>query len=117
MVEAVAAAPSRPFPTDLLGGLRTQKPKRVAVAVCLKTADQRELGAIPALSSLRAQMSVTISREGPDGPVRVLLARSVQVPAENPRVAEWLIGEVPIDGLVRAYLGEVGLGWRGRAWD
>ena len=40
----------------------------------------------------------------------MLLARGVEVPAEDPRVSRGAVGEMAVDGLVRADLRQVGLG-------
>jgi hypothetical protein len=85
-----------------------RRPERVPEAVALEPLNQRELGAIPALATLRAQLPVLVAREGPDAAVGVLATGRVEIATDDPRAAA--AGEMREERLVAADLRERGRG-------
>src|SRR4051794_17368080 len=113
MVKAVAAAVLLPLPAWVLVVPPVQVAVRVAEAVRLETAQECELGQIPALAAIRSQLSVSRAREGPEGSIGLLRARRVEVTADD----AWMPGRrrhVPEHRLVRQDLREPGARTDGR---
>src|SRR3954447_10474419 len=107
MVRAVPPAVLLPLPAWVLVVPPVQVAVRVAESMRLETAQECELGQIPALTAIRSQLSGSRARECPESAIGLLRAGCVEGTADH----AWRPGRrrhVPEHRLVRQDLREAG---------